>query len=236
MSISNGTFVVNGKTFKPLSYSDDNHDGILEISLDATDNIFQDTKFYWITRDGVRSLYYCNKSNTTYVALSPIDDDYIEQLDKDIFREDQINGLTNASVSDALDLIAEFIGNGAQFTSMDISNGIKRYGYWIRNRRISELMNNSEFIRKIISYSKYEAVLISAVNDGQYVTARLYQPQGSDYNDYPGLIQNSLTPNEVKIFANNLFLVNDGKPNNYQPSTVKDNRSNIKYAYYFVKR
>lgn len=101
--------------------------------------------------------------------------------------------------------VDEVIKREDMFTSMDISNAIKRDGIWVRNRETRDWLR-ANFTDKTI-FGDYAASPIKVA--GGAVDATLYHPLWKDPSTYTGGDQVPLTPDEVKEIAKNKV----GQPN-----------------------
>lgn len=84
--------------------------------------------------------------------------------------------------------VNEFINNSELFTSIDISNAIKRDSIWIRNKKVSEFLKNFDFNN--VSYSKK---LIDVVNYNKNKKAYVYFPDYSDVSFYTKTNQSTIS-------------------------------------------
>jgi hypothetical protein len=103
--------------------------------------------------------------------------------------------MTNQQIIEAK--VDEFISSNQMFTSVDISNAIKKDGTWISNSEVASfLRRNSAFILS----KQYSSSSIPVLN-GQK-RANLYYPIGSDTFDYQNRDQKALTPQEAGLDPN----------------------------------
>ena len=227
--MNNNHLIVNDKTNIRLQKIGIN-DIYYKIGIHDDANIFEIKKYYWITHNYTRKLVHCfystNIEKINYVYLKIIDDYLITYLDNSIKYNDRVDGLTNANITEALYLINKFIIDRTQFTSIDISNRIKRTGFWIHNHRISKLMY-SEYIQLIMDNNDYECVSIDVLNNDVQLKANLYKPKSADQNSYLDTAQHALTPDEVRSIVNKSSVSSD--------LTTK-NSSKTRMVYYIVKK
>lgn len=89
--------------------------------------------------------------------------------------------------------VKSFINDDKMFTSVDVSNAIKRDGTWISNREVSIFLKGYS-----LSTSDYSKTVIS-VGSGR--KAYLYHPDGVDPSDYANTNARALTPTEAGVAA-----------------------------------
>lgn len=87
--------------------------------------------------------------------------------------------------------VKSFINDKELFTSVDISNAVKRDGTWVSNRDVAKFLRNYDF-----SGTGYEKSRITVANGA---TASLYHPDYADPSHYNKTSQKALTPKDVNI-------------------------------------
>ncbi len=87
------------------------------------------------------------------------------------------------------------IRNGALFTSLDISNDIKRKRFHVRHGKVAALVRDLHAIGAMQA-ANYDRVLIEVnTENGEKTTeAFLYLPHGKHPSDYAGRVQDALPP------------------------------------------
>ena len=91
-----------------------------------------------------------------------------------------------------LDKVTDFCSQNLMFTSVDISNSIKKDGKWISNSEVAG------FLRRhlLAQHNDYAKTTISVAGGAQ---ATLYHPIGANIDEYTDRNQHALTPVEVGI-------------------------------------
>ena len=87
--------------------------------------------------------------------------------------------------------VTEFVTSNKMFTSVDISNEIKKEGTWISNSEVAA------FLKKNRPFSLYSMSSIPVMNGKR--KANLYYPIGADPFDYLDRDQHALTPTEAGL-------------------------------------
>ena len=90
-----------------------------------------------------------------------------------------------------LDKVTDFCSQNLMFTSVDISNSIKKDGKWIYNSEVAGWLRRNLLFRR----QSYAKTTISVTNG----VATLYHPIGADTDEYTDRNQHALTPVEVGI-------------------------------------
>jgi len=94
--------------------------------------------------------------------------------------------------------VEELVKKNKMFTSMDVANGIKRDGVWVRNREVRDWLRDAVSSEPLL-LGAYTHTLIDIC--GGAAQATLYYPLYSDPDKYSGTDQVALTPDEVKTIA-----------------------------------
>jgi hypothetical protein len=90
--------------------------------------------------------------------------------------------------------VQEFVGRKEMFTSVDVSNSIKKDGIWVRNAEVRNWLRANS--RDPNVFDGYSSSTISVC--GGNTDATLYHPSLGDPDDYQARDQQPLTPDEVK--------------------------------------
>jgi hypothetical protein len=94
--------------------------------------------------------------------------------------------------------VEEFVKKNKMFTSMDIANGIKRDGVWVRNREVRDWLRDAVSSEPLL-LGAYTNTLIDICSGAAQAT--LYYPLYGNPDMYTGNDQVALTPDEVKTIA-----------------------------------
>jgi len=90
------------------------------------------------------------------------------------------------------DKVKSFIRDDKMFTSVDISNAIKRDGVWVGNKEVSKYLKSYR-----LGQDDYQKSVITVKSGNAY----LYYPRGVDPSDYANTSAQALTPAEVGLSA-----------------------------------
>jgi hypothetical protein len=100
------------------------------------------------------------------------------------------------------DFVLQKIQDSEMFTSVDISNGLKKEGYWIRNREVSKWLRENIldlFQRCGILYKVTPVeVELNSSNMSVQTYANLYHPINDDPTQYNSRDQLPITPQEFE--------------------------------------
>ena len=91
--------------------------------------------------------------------------------------------------------VEEFVNTMKLFTSVDISNAIKKDGTWVSNHEVASFLKKEMKTNSLMS--NYQTETIRVMNDTRKAT--LYLPTGSDQFDYLDRDQSALTPLEAGL-------------------------------------
>lgn len=106
--------------------------------------------------------------------------------------------------------VKEFITNQKMFTSVNLTNAIKKDGIWINNSGVAEwLRNNFEEVNEELGDS-YHSSLILVMNDSR--KANLYYPFFADPNNFNDRNTDALTPDEFQALHGYSFTDAKAKP------------------------
>ena len=96
-----------------------------------------------------------------------------------------------------IDKVAEFVTGDTMFTSVDVSNAIKRDGVWVSNKEVAG------YLRRNLTtlFPNYSSTRIPVLNGAE--TATLYHPVGVDTDCYQNRDQHAMTPAEAGISIQN---------------------------------
>lgn len=90
--------------------------------------------------------------------------------------------------------IQEYVKSDRMFTSVDISNALKREGIWVRNREVTMWLRGNFNSNDLFKGWAMETI---SVNGGS-TNATLYYPGLKDPSEYQDVDQTPLTPDEVR--------------------------------------
>ena len=92
--------------------------------------------------------------------------------------------------------------NEEMFTSVEVANGVKRLGFWMRNREVAEYMriNIVDIAKEYgVEYKTSHIHVDSFGVDGKYYNCALcYHPILSDYRHYQSRDLKAITPDEFE--------------------------------------
>ncbi len=98
--------------------------------------------------------------------------------------------------TDMLDtVLREYTGASKLFTSVDITNEVKRRGIWASNSSVARFLRNSFYYE---GYHFYNQQAINVNLDSGVVLANVYYPPGEHASNYDGRGQTAIKPEEFK--------------------------------------
>lgn len=92
-----------------------------------------------------------------------------------------------------LDTFYSILGDNEIFTSIDISNKIKKDGFWIRNSDVCGLLAKVRNHTSILQDNNYMCTYYDGIH--------IYHPENKFPTDYSGFNQKPFTKNECEQFA-----------------------------------
>lgn len=113
--------------------------------------------------------------------------------------------MLNINAVDLPKIFAELIGEGEMFTSVDISNSLKRQGVWISNSVVASELR--KFSWEQFGYTK------SIINVNGNINATLYHPVGTSALDYK--------PNETEAIDPKAFYALNFEDGEFELSEVQ---------------
>lgn len=87
-------------------------------------------------------------------------------------------------------VVTEYIHAGRMFTSVDVSDEVKKRGTFVRNRDVASWLRSN-----VTNYSRSTINVVRA-EDGVSVNATLYHPYGDDPMQYHTTSQKPITPTD----------------------------------------
>lgn len=134
-----------------------------------------------------------------------------------------------------------FVSSKILFTSVDISNEIKKTGVWIKNKEVSNQLKKI-FNNKNLDYIISE-IKVKRTEDLKEVTALLYHPIKTLKSDYTNIKEKAMSPDEIlksvsskKIkykhtFKNKLKILSD---KNSKIDKVEDEKKRVYSVFNFL--
>jgi hypothetical protein len=91
-----------------------------------------------------------------------------------------------------IDKIKSLVDDGELFTSVDVSNAIKRDGVWIRNKEVAKFLRTYDF-----SQHNYNKELINVTSNNIQTKATVYFPDYSDAQHYKLTSQTTIKKHQL---------------------------------------